>query len=471
MNIDKTKPNSDAKAYRLLQLETGLEVLLVDNSKVVNNASKDTADDGRKAAAAMCVCTGSFADPMEAQGMAHFLEHMLFMGIDSDKYPNSENLYDAFITSHGGSCNAMTDGEYTVYQFDVTAEHFVEALDIFAHCFKSPSLSMSSADREIKAIDSEFQIASMSDGARLQQLLCDAAVEGHVLRKFSWGNMESLSTLPKANHVDIHAMLRAFYQKHYVPSNMKLVVIGPKSLDVLEEDVKQCFGDWMMLPPPPINNKTTTIAASITTESSQGKKTKGRKTTASQHSPHTTVLPHLLSAQESIEPYLGLNPFENLSKKGLVVGGSKGKKQGLGSKKEGVAAMGSLTRIIPIKRVHKLMFTWSLPSTIQLYKSKPLLYLSHLLGHEGVGSLLSMLKAQGLATGVSSGASTSSIECNSMFSLFGVSVSLTVKGRQPSYQCHISNQYNFATYPINTTYQHALLTHLLNTKYPTNTSQ
>ncbi|PRQ34772.1 putative nardilysin [Rosa chinensis] len=28
----------------------------------------------------MCVGIGSFSDPMEAQGLAHFLEHMLFMG-------------------------------------------------------------------------------------------------------------------------------------------------------------------------------------------------------------------------------------------------------------------------------------------------------------------------------------------------------------------------------------------------------
>ena len=127
------------------------------------------------------------------------------------------------------------------------------------------------------------------------------------------------------------------------------------------------------------------------------------------------------------------NPFEDLANKGLVVG-SKAKKQGLGSKKEGVGAMGSITRIIPIKRVHKLILTWSLPSTIRLYKSKPMLYLSHHLGHEGVGSLLSMLKAQGLATGVSAGTSSSSIECNSMFSLFAVSVSLTVKGSHSPYR-------------------------------------
>ena len=198
-DIDTTKPSSDVKHYRLVTLASGLEVLLVDNSAVSGAASSpaEVHADSRKAAAAMCVNVGSFADPLEAQGLAHFLEHMLFMGIDSDKYPSSENLYDSFISSHGGSCNAMTDGEFTVYQFDVTVEHFAEALDIFAHCFKCPLLSTSAADREINAIESEFNLAKVSDGARLQQLLCDAAVDGHVLRKFSWGNLESLATIPQ----------------------------------------------------------------------------------------------------------------------------------------------------------------------------------------------------------------------------------------------------------------------------------
>jgi len=201
MDLDSTKPRSDVKKYRLVTLQSGLEVLLVDNSDVSGAVAPEgdgiNDSDSRKAAAAMCVNVGSFADPLEAQGLAHFLEHMLFMGIDSDKYPSSENLYDSFISSHGGSCNAMTDGEFTVYQFDVNVEHFAEALDIFAHCFKCPLLSTSAADREINAIESEFHLAKVSDGARLQQLLCDAAVDGHVLRKFSWGNLESLATIPQ----------------------------------------------------------------------------------------------------------------------------------------------------------------------------------------------------------------------------------------------------------------------------------
>lgn len=47
-----------------------------------------------QAAAALCVKVGSFSDPKELPGLAHLLEHMVFMG--SEKYP-TENDFDAFI--------------------------------------------------------------------------------------------------------------------------------------------------------------------------------------------------------------------------------------------------------------------------------------------------------------------------------------------------------------------------------------
>lgn len=51
---------------------------------------------------------------------------VVFMG--SEKYP-SENGFDAFLKKHGGSDNASTDCERTVFQFDVQRKNFKEALD------------------------------------------------------------------------------------------------------------------------------------------------------------------------------------------------------------------------------------------------------------------------------------------------------------------------------------------------------
>lgn len=62
----------------------------------------------------------STANTQPAQGLAHYLEHMLFMG--SAKYPD-ENEYDCFISERGGSTNAFTETEFTLYHFDILPDH------------------------------------------------------------------------------------------------------------------------------------------------------------------------------------------------------------------------------------------------------------------------------------------------------------------------------------------------------------
>ena len=82
----------------------------------------------------------------------------------------------------------------------------------------------------MKAIESEFCIASGEDSNRCQQLLCHCSVDSHVYKKFSWGNMNSLKIIPNKLGVNMNNVLRDFHSKHYVPSNMKLVVVGLQSL-------------------------------------------------------------------------------------------------------------------------------------------------------------------------------------------------------------------------------------------------
>lgn len=71
---------------------------------------------------------GSLSDPVNISGLAHFCEHMLFLG--TKKYPK-ENEYSQFLSEHAGSSNAFTSGEHTNYYFDISHEHLQGALDRF----------------------------------------------------------------------------------------------------------------------------------------------------------------------------------------------------------------------------------------------------------------------------------------------------------------------------------------------------
>ena len=91
----------DETETKTFELENGLKVILVSNPKY--NIS----------AASMNVKVGSMADPEDAQGLAHFLEHMLFMG--TEKYPDVED-YKLYLTNNGGYSNAYTAEQATVWR-------------------------------------------------------------------------------------------------------------------------------------------------------------------------------------------------------------------------------------------------------------------------------------------------------------------------------------------------------------------
>merc|ERR1719431_1954587 len=143
-----------------------------------------TSNTGLKmSAAALCVHMGSFSDPEDVPGLAHFLEHMVFMG--SKKFPD-ENGFDSFIAKHGGYDNASTDTETTVFYVESPRRHFHEGLDRFAQFFISPLMKQEAMQREREAVDSEYQMALPSDDNSLVQLDNALSKPGHPMSKFMW---------------------------------------------------------------------------------------------------------------------------------------------------------------------------------------------------------------------------------------------------------------------------------------------
>jgi protease III len=116
--------DTDYRAYRTLTLETGLEVLLVQDERA------------SKAAAALALPVGSLDNPDSQPGLAHYLEHMLFLG--SESYPGPEE-YQSFITRNGGQTNAATGYTSTTYMMEVDPPAFAEALRRMADTLARPA--------------------------------------------------------------------------------------------------------------------------------------------------------------------------------------------------------------------------------------------------------------------------------------------------------------------------------------------
>lgn len=227
------KSEGDKKEYRVIQLPNGLKALLIRRVEDSSNGS----DQEILAAANLTVGVGSFDEPSHIGGLAHFLEHMLFMG--SAKYPE-ESGYNHFISANGGTNNAMTENEFTTYFFDVAESAFPEALDRFAQQFISPLLLKDALQREREAVDSEFQMAASRDEVRIAGFFKIFINEYHPASFFDYGNLKTL----KENIADddLYDAVREFFKK-YVANNIYLSVQSKRTLDELQDLVVETFSD------------------------------------------------------------------------------------------------------------------------------------------------------------------------------------------------------------------------------------
>ncbi|MEP7083719.1 MAG: insulinase family protein, partial [Betaproteobacteria bacterium] len=184
-----------------------------------------------RSGAALAVNTGQIDDPKEHEGLAHFLEHMLFLG--TEKFPEVTE-YGNFIKSNGGRNNAYTSSDHTNYHFDVRHEAFSGALDRFSQFFIAPKFSPEFTAREVNAVHNEAMRHVQNDSRRLlgvsRELYDPASGES----KFSTGNKDTLAGATPE-------VVRAFYEKHYSADHMALSLAGKASLDELEKLARQYF--------------------------------------------------------------------------------------------------------------------------------------------------------------------------------------------------------------------------------------
>ncbi|KAJ2051564.1 metalloprotease, partial [Coemansia sp. S2] len=222
------KSGNDQRQYRLIRLPNNLTALCVQDV------------DAKEAATSLSVNVGSGANPVELQGLAHFLEHMLFLG--TEKYPK-EGEYDAYLSKNSGKCNAYTSFIETNYYFAVENGALEGALDRFAQFFISPLFNADCVDRELKAVDSEYKGNLQSDARRIYQLVARTANSAHPFSQFPTGNIGTLKGAAEELGLDLRDELIKFYHKYYSADIMRLVVVGNHSLDMLSEWVTSKFSD------------------------------------------------------------------------------------------------------------------------------------------------------------------------------------------------------------------------------------
>ncbi|MCH1429316.1 MAG: insulinase family protein [Chlamydiales bacterium] len=218
-SIEVLTPDFKAIKSKKISLKNGLQALIISDPKI------------DKSGAGLNVAVGSWEDPKEHPGMAHFCEHMLFLG--TKKYPH-EREFSQFIDENGGMQNAATSVEKTFYMFSIKHSEFEEALDRFSHFFIDPLFNPSGVDREKTAIHNEFAKDYENEGWRSYSVASYIANPNHPHHRFKTGNLDSLkNTTPEE--------LRKWYEKHYSSEKMRLVIISSMPLEQLTEMVAEKF--------------------------------------------------------------------------------------------------------------------------------------------------------------------------------------------------------------------------------------
>jgi insulysin len=349
--INVVIPPSDDRDYKVAVLDNGLRVVLCSDPS------------SNEAGAAMNVHVGACSDPRDIPGLAHFNEHMLFLG--TKEYPN-ENSFEEFLSANGGSSNAFTASENTCYFFTLQAEadeNLNEGLKRFGSFFTSPLFSEGATGRELNAIESENSKNLQSDGFRIYQINKERQNKDHPHSKFFTGNKKTLLDDTKKKGINLRQSLIDFYQKYYSADQMTLAVVGPQSIETLKTMAETAFSK--------IPNRNS-------------------------------------GAPE--EAWKGVIPPFDLNN-------------------SVIPSFGHVVKIVPVQDLRQVTLSWPI-----VYKdekdhkdallTKQAAYVSHVIGHEGPGSLLSYLKRKGWVNGLTAGGESDLSD----FETFDVTASLTRSG-------------------------------------------
>lgn len=218
------KSPNDNREYKSITLENELQLVLVSDPTI------------EQSAAALSVGVGSFQEPKEFGGLAHYLEHMLFLGTTT--YPEVGD-YSAFVSQNGGTQNAYTELDHTNFMVAVNNNAYDEALKRFSEFFYEATLNEHYADKERNAVNSEWTMKSPNDWVILNQLNGLTLNPAHPISQFNWGNLDSL--VDKADSKLQHA-LRKLYNTYYSANLMKGAMISNLSLPEMEKLAEQYFG-------------------------------------------------------------------------------------------------------------------------------------------------------------------------------------------------------------------------------------
>jgi len=203
----------DTRSYYFTTLGNGLRVLLISNPYVMQSS------------VSLNVAAGSYYDPPDFMGLAHFCEHMIFYG--TKQFPLADTFTN-YVLAHGGYENAATSTADTTYYFNILSLYLDKSLHIFSQFFISPLFQEEHMQGELNVVNEEHQRRLQDPERKVTQLIKHVSSREHQFYKFCIGN---LKTLNKSNLRD---QLLQFYHQRYSANMVSEIALNKNVLGKLK---------------------------------------------------------------------------------------------------------------------------------------------------------------------------------------------------------------------------------------------
>jgi zinc protease len=148
-------------------------------------------------------------------GITHYIEHLIFKGTDKGAGYEIAPKIEAL----GGSINAFTSYDNTVYHIVIPKDAFETGLGLLADSVKSPSFPEKELEKEKKVIIEEIKMGEDDPQRKLFKELFSASYPGNPYGRPIIGYKESVLAITRDS-------LLSYYGEHYTPDNMALVIVG-----------------------------------------------------------------------------------------------------------------------------------------------------------------------------------------------------------------------------------------------------
>jgi zinc protease len=186
---------------------------------------------------------GAADEPPGASGVAHYLEHLMFLGTET----REEGEFSRIVARNGGEENAFTSWDYTAYFQSVAADRLALVMELEADRMTNLSVSEARAliERDV-IVEERRQRVDNDPASRLHEQMYAALFQNHPYGRpiIGWANEMSELTLEDA---------RAFYETWYAPNNAVLVVSGDIDAETLRPLAEEHYG---AIPARPVPERT-----------------------------------------------------------------------------------------------------------------------------------------------------------------------------------------------------------------------